>query len=351
MVHDGLVSSFDGRHMVEQASFVSRELGIIREDQDAWALRSQQRAAAAIDEGRFQRGDRARWASVDTDEAPRRDTSLEKLAKLRPVFDADGTTTAGNAPGCERRRGSARRRRARSSRGRAASRCWRRSSARRTSPTSSPTSPGTPAGAGNKVLEEAGKTIGDVRRVEVNEAFSSVAVNSLRMLDADPETVNVNGGAVALGHPIGASGARILSTLIYELRRSGRRARPRGHLLRRRPGRRAPDRGVVPHVNSSTCSSSGRARWAAASRRWSQRPAAACRSMTLPRARSSAAWRRCGAAWRSSPRRAGPIRTRCSRRVEPVDGIVEAELMIEAVVEDAAVKEAIFREADSDPPA
>jgi acetyl-CoA C-acetyltransferase len=79
----------------------------------------------------------------------------------------------------------------------------------------------TPAGAGNRVLERAGKKIGDVKRVEVNEAFSSVALNSMRMLDADPETVNVNGGAVALGHPIGASGARILGTLVYELRRQG----------------------------------------------------------------------------------------------------------------------------------
>jgi acetyl-CoA C-acetyltransferase len=79
----------------------------------------------------------------------------------------------------------------------------------------------TPAGAGSRVLERAGKAIGDVKRVEVNEAFSSVVLNSMRMLDADPETVNVNGGAVALGHPVGASGARILGTMIYELRRNG----------------------------------------------------------------------------------------------------------------------------------
>ena len=79
----------------------------------------------------------------------------------------------------------------------------------------------TPAGAGNMALQKAGKTIGDVKRIEVNEAFCSVALNSVKLLDADPETVNVNGGAVALGHPIGASGARILSTMIYELRRQG----------------------------------------------------------------------------------------------------------------------------------
>ena len=99
----------------------------------------------------------------------------------------------------------------------------------------------TPAGAGNKVLEEAGKAIDDVKRIEVNEAFSSVALNSLRMLDADPETVNVNGGAVALDYPIGASGARILSTLIYELRRNGGGLGKHVHLLRR-PRRRPADR-------------------------------------------------------------------------------------------------------------
>jgi len=219
MVHDGLVSSFDGKHMVEQASFVSRELGISREDQDEWALRSHERAAAAIDEGRF-REEVVAVGEVDADEGPRRDTSLEKLAKLPPVFDSDGTTTAGNAPGVND--------------GAGALVVTSEEFARERGLEVLATIVGqayvadefaylarTPAGAGNKVLEGAGKKIGDVSRVEVNEAFSSVALNSLRMLAADPETVNVNGGAVALGHPIGASGARILSTLIYELRRQG----------------------------------------------------------------------------------------------------------------------------------
>jgi acetyl-CoA C-acetyltransferase len=219
MVHDGLVSSFDGRHMVEQASFVARELGISREDQDAWALRSHQRAAAAIDEGRF-REEIVPVGDVDTDEAPRRDTSLEKLAALPPVFDEGGTTTAGNAPGVND--------------GAGALVVTSEEFARERGLDVLATIVGrayvadefaylarTPASAGNKVLEAAGKTIGDISRVEVNEAFSSVALNSVRMLDADPETVNVNGGAVALGHPIGASGARILSTLVYELRRNG----------------------------------------------------------------------------------------------------------------------------------
>ena len=219
MVHDGLVSSFDGRHMVEQASFVSRELGISREDQDEWALRSHQRAAAAIDEGRFQE-EIVPVGEVNTDEAPRRDTSLEKLAKLPPVFNSDGTTTAGNAPGVNDGAGALV----------VTSEEFARSRGLEVLATIVGQAyvadefaylARTPAGAGNKVLEGAGKNIGDVSRVEVNEAFSSVALNSLRMLDADPETVNVNGGAVALGHPIGASGARILSTLIYELRRQG----------------------------------------------------------------------------------------------------------------------------------
>ena len=219
MVHDGLVSTFDGRHMVEQASFVSRELGISREEQDAWALRSHERAAAAIDEGRF-RKEIVAVGELDTDEAPRRDTSLEKLARLRPVFDAEGTTTAGNAPSVNDGAGALV----------VTSEEFARSRGLEVLATIVGQAyvadefaylARTPAGAGNRVLEKAGKSIGDVRRVEVNEAFSSVAVSSVRMLAADPDTVNVNGGAVALGHPIGASGARILSTLVYELRREG----------------------------------------------------------------------------------------------------------------------------------
>src|SRR5689334_18204483 len=98
MIHDGLRSTFDNKHMVEQASFVARELGISREEQDAWAYRSHQRAVAAQDAGRF--GDEiVPVGDLVADESPRRDTSLEKLASLKPVFDLEGTTTAGNAPG------------------------------------------------------------------------------------------------------------------------------------------------------------------------------------------------------------------------------------------------------------
>ena len=219
MVHDGLTSSFDGKHMVEQASFVSRELGITREAQDEWALRSQQRASAAIEEGRFA-DEIVPVGDVAVDEGPRPDTTLEKLAALKPVFDPDGTTTAGNAPGVNDGAGALV----------VTSEEFARK--RGLEVLATIVAQGyvadefaylarTPAGAGNMALQKAGKTIGDVKRIEVNEAFCSVALNSVKLLDADPETVNVNGGAVALGHPIGASGARILSTMIYELRRQG----------------------------------------------------------------------------------------------------------------------------------
>ena len=219
MLHDGLVSSFDGKHMVEQASFVSRELGITREEQDAWALRSHQRAVAAIDEGRFVE-ELVSVNGVETDEAPRRDTTLEKLASLKPVFDPEGTTTAGNAPGVND--------------GAGALVVVSEEFAQKRGLEILATILGsayiadeyaylarTPAKASARVLEKAGKTIDDIDRLEINEAFSSVTVNSLKMLAADPEKTNVNGGAVALGHPVGASGARILGTMIYELRRNG----------------------------------------------------------------------------------------------------------------------------------
>jgi acetyl-CoA C-acetyltransferase len=219
MTHDGLVSTFDGRHMVEQASFVSRELGVSREDQDAWALRSHQRAIAAADAGRLAE-EIVPVGELEADEGPRRDTSLEKLAALKPVFDQEGTTTAGNAPGVNDGAGCVL----------VASEEWARR--RRIDPLATIVAQGyvadefaylarTPAKAAAVALDRAGKTMGDVRRVEINEAFSSVAKHSTELLGADEEIVNTNGGAVALGHPIGASGARILGTLVHELRREG----------------------------------------------------------------------------------------------------------------------------------
>jgi acetyl-CoA C-acetyltransferase len=219
MIWDGLRSTFDEQHMVQQAARVARELGVPREAQDEWALRSHERAAKAPDDGGFD-GEIVQVGGMSADESIRRDTALEKLAALKPAMDPEGTITAGNAPGVNdgascvvvcseefaRRRGL--------------------------EPLATIVSQGyvadefawlarTPANAGIQALEKAGKAIGDVKRVEVNEAFASVALNSVAMLGADPETANVNGGAVALGHPIGASGGRILGTMVHELRRSG----------------------------------------------------------------------------------------------------------------------------------
>ncbi|MFN2472276.1 MAG: acetyl-CoA C-acetyltransferase [Gaiellaceae bacterium] len=219
MTHDGLTSSFDKRHMVEQASFVSRELGISREDQDRWALRSHERAVRAQDEGFFA-GEIVAVDGVDADEGPRRDTSYEKLAQLKPVFDPEGTTTAGNAPGVNDGAGCVI----------VTSEAFARK--RGLEILATIVSQGyvadefaylarTPAKAGAMALQKAGKRIEDVERVELNEAFSSVVLNSSAMLGVDPERVNVNGGAVAFGHPIGASGARIVTTMINELRRNG----------------------------------------------------------------------------------------------------------------------------------
>jgi acetyl-CoA C-acetyltransferase len=219
MIFDGLTDAYDQLHMVQHNSLVSRELGISREEQDAWALRSHQRAAAAQDEGRYE-DEIVPIGDIAADEGIRRDTTAESLAKLKPVFDPEGTTTAGNAPGVNdgascvvvtseefaQRRGL--------------------------EVLATIVSQGyvadefaylvrTPARAAAVAFEKAGKSIGDVKRVEINEAFSSVALNSTRLLGADEGIVNVNGGAVALGHPIGASGGRIVGTMVHELRRNG----------------------------------------------------------------------------------------------------------------------------------
>jgi acetyl-CoA C-acetyltransferase len=219
MTHDGLTSTFDQKHMVEQASVVSRELGISREDQDRWALRSHERAVHAMDNHFFD-DELVPVGDVAGDEGPRRETSYEKLSSLKPVFDPEGTTTAGNAPGVND--------------GASCVVVTSEEFAKRRGLEVLATilSQGyvaddfaylarTPARAGHIALEKAGKSIEDVERVEINEAFSSVALNSTRLLGADEEIVNVNGGAVALGHPIGASGGRIVGTMVHELRRNG----------------------------------------------------------------------------------------------------------------------------------
>jgi acetyl-CoA C-acetyltransferase len=219
MIWDGLRSTFDEQHMVQQAARVARELGISREEQDGWAFRSHDRAAKAQDEGFFSE-EIVPVGEAAADESIRRDTTLERLASLKPVMDPEGTITAGNAPGVND--GAS-----------CVVVCSEEFAKRRgLEPLATVVAQGyvadefawlarTPANAGAQALAKAGKSIDDVKRVEVNEAFSSVAVNSVKMLGADPDRANVNGGAVALGHPIGASGGRILGTMIHELRRNG----------------------------------------------------------------------------------------------------------------------------------
>ena len=227
MINDGLQNPFTGKHMMQEASEVATELELTRPDMDKWALRSHQLAVQATDEGRLpeeilpvtvksKKGE----TTVEIDEAPRRETSLEALAKLPPQFVKDGSHTAGNAPGVNDGAGALV----------LASDGWAKQEGRevlaRIIATAEvaddfPYLARTPANASFKALEKAGLKPDDIDLWEINEAFASVAINSVRMLGIDEDKVNVNGGAIALGHPIGASGARILTTLIYELRRRG----------------------------------------------------------------------------------------------------------------------------------
>jgi acetyl-CoA C-acetyltransferase len=227
MIKDGLENPFSGKHMMEEATEVASELELTRPDMDRWALRSHELAIKATDEGRLpeeivpvkiesKKGETV----VEIDEAPRRDTTLEVLAKLPPMFVKDGSHTAGNAPGVNDGAGALV----------LSSDEWAKSQGRQalarivaTGEVADdfPYLARTPAKAAKIALEKAGIKAGDVDLWEINEAFASVAINSVRMLDIDPDRVNVNGGAIALGHPIGASGARIIGTLVHELRRRG----------------------------------------------------------------------------------------------------------------------------------
>ena len=227
MINDGLTNPFSGKHMAQEASEVAAELELTRPDLDRWALRSHQLAVKATDEGRLpeeivpvtikgRKGDTV----VEIDEAPRRDASLEALAKLPPIFIKDGSHTAGNSPGVNDGAGALV----------VASDEW----AKRNGKTALaqivahaqvaddfPYLARTPANAAKNALAKAGLKVEEIDLWEINEAFASVTLNSIRMLGIDEDKVNVNGGAVALGHPIGASGARILGSLMLELRRRG----------------------------------------------------------------------------------------------------------------------------------
>jgi acetyl-CoA C-acetyltransferase len=227
MVNDGLINPFSGKHMAREASEVAQELELTRADMDAWALRSHLRAVEATDAGRLpeeivpvtvkgRKGDTV----VEVDEGPRRDANIESLAKLPPIFTKDGSHTAGNSPGVNDGAGALV----------VASDEWAKHNGKRPLATiiaqaavadDFPYLARTPAKAANKALEKAGLTVEDIDLWEINEAFASVTLNSMRMLGIDEDRVNVNGGAVALGHPIGASGARILGSLVLELRRRG----------------------------------------------------------------------------------------------------------------------------------
>ncbi len=230
LLYDGLTCAFatDRVHMGTYGNKAANEFTLSREEQDEWALRSHERAVKAMEAGIWaeeiapveipQR--KGEPVIVDTDEAPRKDTSLETLAKLRPAFGKDGTITAGNAPGVND--------------GACALVLMSEKRAKQEGKTPLATIighaevaiepenfPQTPGHVINQLLEKTGKKLEDIDLFEINEAFSAVALASSKIADLDVEKVNVNGGAVALGHPIGASGARIILTLAYELKRRG----------------------------------------------------------------------------------------------------------------------------------
>ena len=227
MVHDGLTNPFTGKQMYEEATEVGDELEMTRPDLDRWALRSHQLAIKATDEGRMsdeivsvtvrgRKGD----SLVEVDEGPRRDTTLERLAALPGLVGKEGSHTAGNSPSVNDGAGALV----------LASDEWADRNdkevlaeviAQAQVADEYAYLARTPANAAFKALEKAGLQPSDIDLWEINEAFASVALNSVRMLGIDEARVNVNGGAVALGHPIGASGARILGALVHELRRRG----------------------------------------------------------------------------------------------------------------------------------
>ena len=227
MMHDGLLDAFEHVNMIRFGTDGARKFDISREQQDEWALRSHQRAAAAADEGRLSEeitgvkvpGKKGETTYVDADEPIRRDTTIEKLASLKPM-DEGGTVTAGNAPGVTDGAGAL----VLAGEGFAERRGLEPLGtvvAHAKVAEEPPDLLTVPGNAGKLALEKAGWSADDLDLVEINEAFAAVAIHSTRILGVDPAIVNVNGGALALGHPIGASGARILTTLLYELRRRG----------------------------------------------------------------------------------------------------------------------------------
>jgi acetyl-CoA C-acetyltransferase len=226
MINDGLWCAFENYHMGNTGEVVAERYGVSRAEQDEYALNSHRKAAAAIKEGRFKDEILAveipqkKGAALifDTDEAVREDTSLEALGKLKPAFKKDGTVTAGNAPGVNDGASalvvtSLERARAMNVEPMA------RIAAQATSGIQPELVMMAPVEAIRRVLKKAGWSLDEVDLIELNEAFSVQAIAIMKELDLDPKKVNVNGGAVALGHAIGQSGSRILTTMLYEMKR------------------------------------------------------------------------------------------------------------------------------------
>ena len=226
MIQDGLWCAFDNWHMGCTGEVVADRYHIGREEQDEYAVNSHRKALAAINEGRFDREivpveipqKKGAPLIVKKDEGPREDTSIESLAKLKPAFKKDGTVTAGNAPGVNDGAAALV-----VTSGEVARKLGRKPMARIVAQATSGVEPKlvmmAPVTAIQKTLERAGWDLAEVDLIELNEAFSVQAIAVSRELGIDPAKLNVNGGAVALGHPIGASGARILVTLLHEMAR------------------------------------------------------------------------------------------------------------------------------------
>ena len=224
MLHDALTDPYSGRHMGEIAEALNAELGISRKEQDAWAIRSYTRAQEAVGNGRFaeeivpvQIASKKETVTVDADEEPFR-VNFDKITALRPVFSKEGTITAANASTINDGAAfallageEAVQRRGLQPEGRLV--------AYATHSTHPDHFPLAPVGAIKKVCARAGLEPKEIGLFEINEAFASVALMAIRRLDLDPERVNVNGGAVAIGHPVGASGGRLVATLLKEMER------------------------------------------------------------------------------------------------------------------------------------
>ncbi len=227
-VHDGLWCAFEQHHMGNAAEWIARQFGVSREAQDNFALQSHLRAIAAQDAGRFADeivpvevpAGRGTTTTISADEPPRRDTDARALAGLRPVFAADGTVTAGNAPGITDGAAAL----VVTSAGKARA-LGIRPIARITGVAQAAVKPlelfTAPVFAIRRLLEQTGTTLDDYDLFEINEAFAAQVVANGRELGLDWDRLNVNGGAIALGHPIGASGARVLVTLLHALRQRG----------------------------------------------------------------------------------------------------------------------------------